>query len=87
MKIEIRDSFLKDIKKLSKENKQKIEIIFSELENAHFLTDVKNIKKLQGFKAFYRVRVGDYRLGFAYEDDVIILLHFLHRKEIYRFFP
>lgn len=37
MKIEIRDSFLKDIKKLSKENKQKIEIIFGEMENAHFL--------------------------------------------------
>ena len=47
MKIEIRDSFLKDIKKLSKETKQKIEIIFGEMENAHFL----------------------------------------HRKEIYRFFP
>ncbi len=87
MKIEIRDSFLKDIKKQSKENKQKIEAIFSDMKTAESISDLRNIKKLQGFKIFYRIRIGDYRLGFAFEDETIVLLHFLHRKEIYRFFP
>lgn len=87
MKIEIRDSFLKDIKKQSKENKQKIEAIFNDMKSAESISDLKNIKKLQGFKIFYRIRIGDYRLGFAFEDETIVLLHFLHRKEIYRFFP
>ncbi|MCI0501415.1 MAG: type II toxin-antitoxin system RelE/ParE family toxin [Epsilonproteobacteria bacterium] len=87
MKIEIRDSFLKDIKKQSKENKQKIEAIFNDMKTAESISDLRNIKKLQGFKIFYRIRIGDYRLGFAFEDETIVLLHFLHRKEIYRFFP
>ena len=87
MKIEIRDSFLKDIKKQSKENKQKIEAIFSDMKTAESISDLRNIKKLQGFKIFYRIRIGDYRLGFAFENETIVLLHFLHRKEIYRFFP
>jgi mRNA interferase RelE/StbE len=87
VKIEIRDSFLKDIKKQSKENKQKIEAIFSDMKTAESISDLRNIKKLQGFKIFYRIRIGDYRLGFAFEDETIVLLHFLHRKEIYRFFP
>ena len=87
MKIEIRDSFLKDIKKQSKENKQKIETIFNDMKTAESISDLRNIKKLQGFKIFYRIRIGDYRLGFAFEDETIVLLHFLHRKEIYRFFP
>lgn len=87
MKIEIRDSFLKDIKKQSKENKQKIEAIFNDMKTAESISDLRNIKKLQGFKLFYRIRIGDYRLGFAFEDGTIVLLHFLHRKEIYRFFP
>jgi len=87
VKIEIRDSFLKDIKKQSKENKQKIEAIFNDMKTAESISDLRNIKKLQGFKLFYRIRIGDYRLGFAFEDGTIVLLHFLHRKEIYRFFP
>jgi len=87
VKIEIRDSFLKDIKKQSKENKQKIEAIFNDMKTAESISDLRNIKKLQGFKLFYRIRIGDYRLGFAFEDETIVLLHFLHRKEIYRFFP
>jgi mRNA interferase RelE/StbE len=87
VKIEIRDSFLKDIKKQSKENKQKIEAIFNDMKTAESISDLRNIKKLQGFKIFYRIRIGDYRLGFAFEDEIIVLLHFLHRKEIYRFFP
>jgi len=57
------------------------------MKTAESISDLRNIKKLQGFKLFYRIRIGDYRLGFAFEDGTIVLLHFLHRKEIYRFFP
>lgn len=87
MKVEIRDSFIKDIKKTTRENKQKIEEVFHEFKAVNTLTELKNVKKLKGRKHFYRIRIGDYRLGFAFENDTIILLHFLHRKDIYRFFP
>ena len=36
---------------------------------------------------FYRIRVGSYRIGVEVEDDVVILLRFGHRSEIYRRFP
>lgn len=39
------------------------------------------------FERYYRIRVGDYRLGLALEGDTVILVRFLHRKEIYRYFP
>ena len=35
----------------------------------------------------YRIRIGDYRLGIAIEGDVVILVRFLHRRDIYRFSP
>ena len=87
MRVEIRDSFVKDVKKTSLENKQKIKQILESIKIANTIAELRNIKKISGHKIFYRIRLGDYRLGFALENDTVVLLHFMHRKEIYRFFP
>ncbi|MBP1468695.1 type II toxin-antitoxin system RelE/ParE family toxin [Candidatus Chloroploca sp. M-50] len=36
---------------------------------------------------YYRIRIGDYRLGLFVEDDTITVVRFLHRRDIYRYFP
>ncbi|HEY4721787.1 MAG TPA: type II toxin-antitoxin system RelE/ParE family toxin [Anaerolineae bacterium] len=46
-----------------------------------------NIKKLQGGTNYYRIRVGDYRVGLVVESDTVTFVRFLHRKDIYRYFP
>lgn len=84
MKIEIRDSILKDIKKIPKKDKDKLQEIYNIFLNSENLEDIQGIKKLKGFE---RLRVGNYRLGFFIEDDKIVFLRFLHRKDIYKFFP
>ena len=35
----------------------------------------------------YRIRLGDYRIGIEIQKDTIIFTRFLHRKDIYKFFP
>ena len=45
------------------------------------------MKKIKRDNNAYRLRVGDYRIGFFLEEDTIIFSRVLHRKEIYRFFP
>ncbi|MBX6423476.1 type II toxin-antitoxin system RelE/ParE family toxin [Thermosulfurimonas sp. F29] len=45
------------------------------------------MKKLKGYKDFYRIRIGDYRIGLQIKENKIIFVRFLHRKEIYRCFP
>ena len=56
-----------------------------------FLTSVnKNIlplEKLKSYKTFYRIRAGDYRIGIEIVNDKIIFTRFLHRKDIYKYFP
>jgi mRNA interferase RelE/StbE len=42
---------------------------------------------MTGEGPYYRIRIGEYRLGIAAEDDEATLLRFLHRSEIYQFFP
>jgi mRNA interferase RelE/StbE len=58
-----------------------------DLENTSALQDMQNIKKLKGYDVYYRFKIGDYRLGFGYENGEINIIRFLHRKEIYKLFP
>jgi mRNA interferase RelE/StbE len=59
-----------------------------DLENAENLTNVKNIRKLSGFKTYFRIRIGDYRLGLELnESKRVRLIVILHRKDIYKSFP
>ena len=43
---------------------------------------------MQGFQTFYRVRIGDYRLGFELIDkETVLFILVSHRKDIYKYFP
>lgn len=57
------------------------------IEAVDSLNDIPNTKKLKGHKSTYRIRIGDYRLGFFYENETISIARFVHRKDIYKIFP
>ena len=58
------------------------------LEQAAALSDMPNVKKMEGSKTFYRLRIGHYRLGLELiAPDTLNLVIVAHRKEIYRYFP
>ncbi len=52
-----------------------------------YLSEINNIKKLKGEDNAYRIRVGDYRIGFFMKGDTMIFSRVLHRREFYRYFP
>lgn len=89
MIIEFDESFEKSVKKL-KDQKLKARLIklIEDFENADSLSEIPKIKKMQGFHTFYRVRLGDYRVGFELqEDNSVLFILVAHRKEIYNYFP
>lgn len=66
----------------------RIERIIKECESVDSIANIHNIKKLSGFRNYYRIRLGDYRIGLELMDENIIrYIVIAHRKEIYRFFP
>ncbi len=87
MQIEVKETFIKDLKSVPKDVRVKIAVLIQAMERSKTISDLTSVKKLKGYENFYRIRVGDYRLGFAIPGDTIVLVRFLHRKEIYRFFP
>jgi mRNA-degrading endonuclease RelE of RelBE toxin-antitoxin system len=42
---------------------------------------------LTGFKTAYRLRLGNYRIGFFFENETAELVRVLNRKDIYKYFP
>ena len=84
MQIEFSEKFIKDIENIEEKK------ILIKLEN--IIENIKNkkpikMKKIKGFKNFYRIRIGDYRLGIEIDKEKVIIKRFLHRKKIYRLFP
>jgi|WetSurMetagenome_2_1015567.scaffolds.fasta_scaffold395207_3 mRNA interferase RelE/StbE len=66
----------------------RIEKIIVEFEKSKTLTDLPNIKKLTGFKNYYRLRIGEYRLGFEkIDENTLRFILIAHRKDIYKLFP
>jgi len=88
MELEFRDSFLKDVKHIKQAAvMKKITAVIVESRKATSLLDLKNVKKLEGTNDYYRIRIGDYRIGVKLQDKKLIFLRCLNRKDIYRYFP
>jgi mRNA interferase RelE/StbE len=88
MKIEFRESFRKDLLRIKdKHLYSKIESALHNIETAKSVEDISNLKKLKGYKEYFRIRVGDFMIGLVIVGGLVIVVRALHRKEIYRYFP
>ena len=81
MKIRLRKSALKDLKRIDAKTKDKILSKIIKLKN---FPNVTNPKKLTSFEPAYRFRIGDYRVLFDVHEDTIVIGRILHRKESYK---
>jgi len=88
MQVIVTKQFEKDAEKeLSKAMKLKLAALIEELQQATSLESIQNVKKLKGYKTAYRIRMGEYRIGFLLGTNVIRLSRVMNRNEIYRYFP
>jgi mRNA interferase RelE/StbE len=88
VKVAFRASFLRDLENIpDKSFLARIKNIIEEVEQARDLSQVRNIKKLRGPGNYYRIRLGDFRFGLLFEGDALVFIRFLHRKDVYRYFP
>ena len=88
MKIFFEESFAKDLKR-TKDRKilNRLSLIIQDVKNATKITKIKNLRKLKGYDSYFRIKVSNYRIGIDLTDDSIIFVRFLHRKDIYKYFP
>ncbi len=81
-------SFIQDFKQIHEQSmRRKVERTVKEIQAASSLRGMRNLKKLEGHANAFRIRVGDYRIGFFLSNGVIELAHVANRRDIYRTFP
>ena len=88
MQIEFRKKFLKELSKLPNPYQNNIEkFVFNILPNCNNIGEIGKIEKMSGYRDYFKIRFGDYRVGIKKENNIIIVETVKHRKEIYKFFP
>ena len=78
-KIEFAESIPDDLRKVPKKEAEQILRKIARLENGLH----GNIKRLQNSDIGYRLRMGDFRILFDVEGDVIVIQKIGNRKDVY----
>ena len=88
-RIQYTRTFLKELSRLPKPVRERVEqIAFGvDILSDPFLDG--KVQKLSGFQTYYKLRIGQYRIGLKIEleKQTIEFQRVLHRREIYRKFP
>lgn len=81
--VELKNSAAKALKKLPKSAQKRIVDRLTEFETS--LPAIEETK-MKGNNPFHRIRVGDYRIIYEIQNDVLVILVIKigHRKDIYR---
>jgi mRNA interferase RelE/StbE len=90
MIVKIDESFDEDFGKIKDVSVlRRVDQAIDRLEAAKSLREVTNVKAIKNHPNYYRLRSGDYRIGFYYaeEEQTIELLAISHRSVFYRYFP
>ncbi len=88
MNVAFEASFARDLKRIrNKAILRQVQQVIDQTKAAVTLSDVHNLKKMQGYETFYRIRLRDYRIGIEVVGERAIFVRILHRKDIYRYFP
>jgi len=66
---------------------RRIRKVIEQVEAARTFQQIPNLKRLETTGKYYRIRIGDYRVGFVFESSTVTFVRCLNRKEIYRYFP
>ncbi len=90
MTVFFKPTFIKDFNNLESHVRREVRFLCTEIIPA--ARDLKSIsgydiKPLSGYKNYYRVKFGEYRIGFKKENDFIVFMRVLDRKDIYKHFP
>lgn len=91
MVVEVKSSFVKELKKLPPKIQLSVYEVLKKLRIAESLeksgTDYKKMEGLKKGESFYRVRVGQWRIGIEYLHPAVIIITVLSRGDIYKSFP
>ena len=79
-------SFERDIKNLPKQIKSQVKDVILKVRGSTLLSDF-NPTKMEDAKNAFRIRCGNYRIGFYLEGDIIVFQEYFIEKRFTENFP
>jgi len=78
-------SFLRDLKAIKDSNiKRDLERLILQVKKADSLQEISHLKKIAGYKDYYRLKIRNYRIGIKLEEKTLIFVRVLPRRDIYK---
>ena len=88
MKLLYSSHFERDLRKVADASaKVQIAEALAILKSVTKPSEIPGLKKMEGARNAFRVKAGEYRLGFYLSGDTISLARCVNRKDIYKSFP
>ncbi len=89
MNLVFKKSFARDLKKRKQDKTLlgQVQQIINEVEEAESIPEIRHLKKLKAEGNYFRIRLGDYRIGITVENSTVSFIRFLHRRDVYKYFP
>ena len=88
MNVAFEASFARDLKRIrDRQLLQRLQQTIEAIKATPDVTAMPDLVKMQGYDTFYRVRLGDYRVGIEIVSNTVTFVRFLHRRDVYRYFP
>jgi mRNA interferase RelE/StbE len=89
MKILYTKQFGKDLDAIQHDPKikKRVSDFIEQVKKTDNFSEISGVKRIEGYSGYFRLRIGDYRLGLKLTEKGLEMMRFLHRKEIYRRFP
>jgi mRNA interferase RelE/StbE len=89
MIVEFDKSFEKSLSKVHDNTiLRRLKRIIIQIENSPSTSPIPNLIKLTGYSSYFRIRIGDYRVGIELiNKETVRFIIITHRKDIYKIFP
>lgn len=88
MNVVYRNRFRRDLKKIHDQAvRDAVQVVIERVGAAKSPAGLGDLRKMEGTKNSYRIRVGDYRIGIEIDGDTVEFVCCVNRRDIYREFP
>lgn len=87
MEIIITKTFTKQFLRCPKNVQDDAKEVITALQKAKTIFEIQHLEKLSGFKFYYRVRIGQYRIGLKEQTPKVFLFCVMERSQMYKVFP
>ena len=87
MRVELTKRFAKELDKLPRKIQLKVVEVLENLDEADSLSDIEDFKALSGYNNFYRIKLGQYRIGLFLNGETFLVERIGVRGDFYKSYP